>query len=317
MKRKILILFFLLFSLFAYSQADCPAEYVCANQNNETVTAGLTNELNNSNEGCLSSGEASASHWYRICALTAGSITFTISPSGSNNDYDFAMWNGSNCPPTTAPIRCSYALSQAGNGGDNTGVSTLANAPQTDNSEGAGGNQWTQNVTATAGQCFIICINNFGPGSNTFDLTFGGTASLNCVVLPIELVSFYGKQEGFHNRISWSTITEKNNAFFNIEKSMDGISFYELKRVQGSENSNAILHYSTYDDSPVIGENYYRLKQIDLTGEFSYSKIIVVSYNVSNSKPNRITNYLGQDVNDEYQGVKLYHYPNGVVRKVL
>ncbi len=276
---KTLILSILVaFSTLIYSQADCPAQFVCSSLTNATVTVGSINELNGSNRGCLTSNEASASHWYRICALTAGTIQFTIAPNGSNNDYDFAVWSGSNCPPTTAPIRCSYALSSPGPGGDNTGVNSINNAPQTDNSEGVFGNQWVQDIIATPGQCFIICVNNYGTGSNIFNLTFGGTATLDCLALPIELLSFSCESKENGVELNWSTATETNNDYFILERSYNGVNFERISIIEGMGTTSIQHDYSYTDLYPYEGVTYYRLSQVDFDGHREYFNIVSCTF---------------------------------------
>lgn len=317
--KKILLLFCVILSLVGYAQnGDCPAEFVCTNQSGESVNNGSTNELNASNRGCLTSNEASASHWYRVCFSTPGTFQFTISPSGNNNDYDFAVWNGSNCPPTAAPIRCSYAISSAGPGADNTGVNSLNNAPQTDNSEGAFGNQWVQDITVIAGQCLIICVNNYGTGSNNYDLTFGGTAVMDCMILPIELLSFSGVKVENSNELKWTCASEINNDFFTIERSSDGILYTEIGVVDGAGTSSSITNYTFYDHNPPKTINYYRLKQTDFNGQTEYFEPIVIDNTLDvNLKPIKIINMLGQEVSDEYEGLRFIYYSDGtVVKKV-
>jgi hypothetical protein len=278
---------------------DCPAQYMCIG-GNFTAVVDVTDELNGTNQGCLSANEGTTSYWVRICALTAGTIQFTISPSGNNNDYDWAVYNGSNCPPTAAPIRCSFAISAAGPGGDNTGVNSINNAPQTDNSEGVFGNQWTQDINTAAGNCYIISINNYGPGSNNFGLTFGGTAILDCGPLPISLLIFEGFYENNVVLLDWSTTSETNNSHFIIEKIENDFGIKEIGRVEGSGNSNTVKQYNFIDLHPSKGINYYRLIQYDINGNsetYNWISILVPEDNDKCCK--EYFDLLGKPVNFE------------------
>ena len=76
--------------------------------------------------------------------------------------------------------------------------------------------------------------------------------------------------------LRWVTISEINNDFFTIERSNDGRMFYEIGIVQGVGNSNIQNNYLLEDNNPLSGLSYYRLKQTDYDGQYSYSKIIVV-----------------------------------------
>lgn len=94
--------------------------------------------------------------------------------------------------------------------------------------------------------------------------------------LPIELLFFKGKDEGLHNLLEWETATERDNDYFTLERSADGTNFTFLAEVDGAGNSNSILDYHSYDFNPFTGVTYYRLKQTDFNGEFTYSNIIAL-----------------------------------------
>ncbi|MBN4061994.1 hypothetical protein JYU20_02225 [Bacteroidales bacterium AH-315-I05] len=94
--------------------------------------------------------------------------------------------------------------------------------------------------------------------------------------LPIELLSFSGKVEERKIRLDWTTISEINNDYFIIERSADGINYDGLTQVLGAGNSNATLHYTTYDENPLPDLSYYRLKQVDFDGSFNYSQVVLV-----------------------------------------
>lgn len=303
-----IILILLLIPQYIYSQVgDCPADFVCTG-GNFTAATDVIDELNSSNNGCLAVNEGTTSYWYQICTSTAGTIQFTISPSGANNDYDWAVWNGSNCPPTTMPIRCSFAISMAGAGGDNTGVNSANNAPQTDNSEGAGGNQWTQDIVATAGQCYTICINNYGTGSDNFSLTFGGTATLSCTPLPIELYKFECESTTKGINLEWTTISETDNQEFQIWRSIDGIDYSRIATVPGKGTTNITQFYKYSDFKPFSGVNYYKLVQKDYQGKESVLNVKYCYYEVIDPNSVKYYNMVGQIV--DFQ-----HSPNGVYIK--
>tara|TARA_Y100000589_G_scaffold147205_1_gene140793 strand:- start:27640 stop:28833 length:1194 start_codon:yes stop_codon:yes gene_type:complete len=108
----------------------------------------------------------------------------------------------------------------------------------------------------------------------------GGTGCL--AALPINLLSFNAKQEGNNVKVYWKTATEINNNFFTIERSKDAISFEEIGEVKGAGNSHRILNYKFYDDSSIYGITYYRLKQTDFDGKYSYSQTIVADFKQDN-----------------------------------
>ena len=96
--------------------------------------------------------------------------------------------------------------------------------------------------------------------------------------LPIQLINFNAIVNIDKVDLNWTTASEINNNYFTIEKALDGISFKALTRVKGAGNSNQLLHYLSVDSSPYQGVSYYRLKQTDFDGNFTYSKTIAVNY---------------------------------------
>ncbi|MEM6722751.1 MAG: T9SS type A sorting domain-containing protein [Bacteroidota bacterium] len=123
-------------------------------------------------------------------------------------------------------------------------------------------------TTATVADCFSE------PGMQLIDDLF------TCdVPLPIELLDFRAEaQADFTTLLQWQTALEINNDFFTVERAFDGINFIEIARISGRGNSQEIHFYKTVDDRPRVGINYYRLKQTDFDGSFSFSEIRSVSF---------------------------------------
>lgn len=266
-----------------------------------------TQELNAGNQGCMSTEHQSS--WYIFNVVSSGTLALNITTAV---DYDFAIWGPNvSCGALGAPVRCSWAA-----GGGNTGLGNGA----TDVTEGAGGDRWVQTLNITAGQTYIMLIDNFTANSTTFtlDWTMTGGASLNCTLLPIELISFEGYSVKNYNILKWVTATEINNDYFTLEKSSNGLNWDIVTKLKGAGNSTSSLsyEYKDYDVSTQI--NYYRLKQTDYNGVYKYHNIITIdNTETSKSKIVKITNLLGQDVEESYDGVKIYQYSNGKCTKVI
>ena len=94
--------------------------------------------------------------------------------------------------------------------------------------------------------------------------------------LPIELLSFTGKKSAYGNLLEWTTATELNNDYFTLEKSRTGMNFEPVAIVDGAGTSLSVHHYNHVDDQIKPGLNYYRLKQTDYDGAFTYSPIITI-----------------------------------------
>jgi hypothetical protein len=98
--------------------------------------------------------------------------------------------------------------------------------------------------------------------------------------LPIELLNFNAKATNENTvQINWQTASEINNDYFTIEKSKDGLNWKKLIDIDGAGNSSALLSYESIDRFLLMGISYYRLKQTDFDGQFSYSQIRSVQIN--------------------------------------
>ncbi len=96
--------------------------------------------------------------------------------------------------------------------------------------------------------------------------------------LPVELISFNGINLGNKNELKWTTAAETDNDYFVIQRSADGNNFESLKEIPGAGNSTSRVDYSFIDTNPFEGINYYRLKQVDFSGNYRYSEIITLKY---------------------------------------
>lgn len=270
-------------------QQDCyGAVTICGNQSipGNSLGSGNYNDANQGlgNLGCLnnygSTDDGSAEHqssWYFFSPSVSGTIGMTIAPNTATSDYDWAIWgpySTISCPPTGLPLRCS-AAAPGNSAGGQTGLGNGA----TDTEEGSSGNGWVAPITVTAGQKYILFLDNWNTTSTPFNISWqlSGGASLACATLPIELTSFTGNSNKGFNSITWITASENNNDYFLLERSIDGVNWREITKINGAGNSLINKHY-LYDDYSFINNtiNYYRLKQIDFSGEFEYSNIISI-----------------------------------------
>jgi large repetitive protein len=185
LKQNILYFFTTICLLFlqfnTQAQQNCfNAIAVCQNsytQSAANLGVGSLNELNTSNQGCLTNGEVNST-WYIINTTTAGNLVFTITPTVATADYDFAIWDitdtscaaiGNGLPP----IRCNYASLANSSAGGLTGLSTAAGA----NSYGAAGPSFSNSIAATGGQTFAILINNSLANTNGYTIDFSGSTA--------------------------------------------------------------------------------------------------------------------------------------------
>jgi zinc metalloprotease ZmpB len=100
---------------------------------------------------------------------------------------------------------------------------------------------------------------------------------------PVELVRFQAKRASDDVLLTWTTTNEQQNDFFTIEKSSDGRNFELLGVKKGAGTTQVENNYSMTDFEPLDGTNYYRLKQTDFDGTSTYSQIVSVRFDATNT----------------------------------
>jgi hypothetical protein len=130
--------------------------------------------------------------------------------------------------------------------------------------------------TRTAIQFRVYGYNAEGSGGTwRFDnLVMASTAAL-----PVELTGFKAVTKAATVDLYWQTAQEHNSRSFEVERSSDGQQFESIASVTAAGTSLVPQQYHYTDRNPLSGINYYRLKLMDLDGQFTYSP--VVSANVS------------------------------------
>ena len=136
----------------------------------------------------------------------------------------------------------------------------------------AGSNNSSQHHSAWTALTFDA---NAVSGNSNSDFTVTGTStgfswfgagSGNNNPLPVELVSFSGLcEEGVVN-LTWQTASEFNSSHFDVEKSRDGENWQLLSTVPSAGTSNELITYQSFDKNGTNGNNYYRLRQVDIDG---------------------------------------------------
>ncbi|MEO9806479.1 MAG: LamG-like jellyroll fold domain-containing protein [Reichenbachiella sp.] len=153
-------------------------------------------------------------------------------------------------------------------------------------------------TSAGSSQVFAPTIAAYGSSGYTIEVSVGsfseflpGTDSEDSnSSLPVDLLYFTAEVESEGVNLSWATASEINNDYFTIERSRDGKHFETIEEIYGAGNSNETIVYESVDYSPFSGQSYYRLKQTDFDGTFSYSEIVMIERQ-SHTEPFGISYY--------------------------
>jgi hypothetical protein len=148
----------------------------------------------------------------------------------------------------------------------------------------------------------------------------GSTTYSNFSVLSVSFISasFKGRLSDKTVLLNWATSSENNNAYFEVQRSADGISFQSIGQVPGNFTTSIEHQYSFTDNNPKSGTNYYKLKQVDIDGNFTFGNTISVKYNAVNNfsiSPNPATNNLivTHPVGDQHSSIRLVQAEGKVV----
>ncbi|HET9278401.1 MAG TPA: T9SS type A sorting domain-containing protein, partial [Flavitalea sp.] len=125
----------------------------------------------------------------------------------------------------------------------------------------------------------------------TFNTGFSGFgAGIAGAALPITLLDFVGQIKQRNIVLDWKTSFESNSSGFDIERSYDGNNFTKIGFLKAAGNSSVVRSYTFTDREITQINNYYRLRQIDLDGKFTYSKVIVIKNPLSAQMPFTVLN---------------------------
>jgi hypothetical protein len=225
------------------------------------------------------------------------------------------------------PTSANAGDDQINNGSCSTNSITLsANAPST----GTGAWSVISGIGGTFGSATSNTSTFTGSYNTSYTLrwatTMGACTSTDeklvkicnsVVALPIELVAFSVIKSGENNLLKWTTASEKNNDYFTIEKTKDGIQFDVIGIQSGAGNSIETNNYSFTDSDVYNIINYYRLKQTDYDGKCIYSDLISMDNSIKNKEIKSIRNLLGQEVQINYHGIVIIFYQDGTSIKII
>ena len=127
--------------------------------------------------------------------------------------------------------------------------------------------------------------------------------------IPVELVDFKAQKANSSVKLIWSTATELNNAYYEIERSENGKSFEKIGEISGYGNSQVARSYSFIDEKPSNTVNYYRLRQVDFDGKATVSKTVSVDFGKNTTAkiyPSVVKENLNIDFNTNLGSTELF-----------
>lgn len=139
-------------------------------------------------------------------------------------------------------------------------------------------------------------------GNLNGDINTMAVASVN-TPLPVSWLSFSGKLNSNGVLLQWVTASELNSSHFDVERSGNGTNFAKISSVQAAGHSTTKKAYEYLDATPLPKQSWYRLKQVDLDGKYSYSSILPISRDAKiSSYPNPISNQLQLQLSQDWKG---------------
>ncbi|MES2588895.1 MAG: T9SS type A sorting domain-containing protein [Bacteroidota bacterium] len=236
--------------------------------------------------GCMYTFNATTGQVYRYTGSGNATLVTTLAGwdhgAGPGGAYDIV-----------ADVNCNFYVINTENpsGGANyqaligyspTGVQlsscTLTNMPSTIGGVGfaiTGSTVVVANInglydgTAAAGNVTFTTANAGNQGWLNDMATCPISANGPCIIpLPMELIDFSANLNTQKTvDLTWETISERDNDYFTVDKSTDGVNWSFLKTVDGSGTTTELKNYNVTDEHPSFGINYYRLRQTDFDGE--------------------------------------------------
>ncbi len=120
-----------------------------------------------------------------------------------------------------------------------------------------------------------------GLGNNANSNTF---TQMDCgTVLPVTWLAFTACKQGNTSILKWQTTSEQNTAYFAVERSSSAGTFERIGTVQAGGNTNATRSYSFLDAAPRKTANFYRIKQVDADGKFTYTSVRLLNFDEATS----------------------------------
>lgn len=161
--------------------------------------------------------------------------------------------------------------------------------------------------TGSAGTIVSNTVSSFSP------FAIGSSAAAT----PLSLLHFAAAAQGDQVLVDWKTAAETEKAQYKVERSKDGNSWEQVALIEGRNPGNTPQEYQCIDSKPYAGKSYYRLQQLEISGNTYYSPTAVVFRNNNKAEdiviyPNPTGNMLYVRGNATVHTIEIYN-SNGVL----
>jgi len=205
-----------------------------------------------------------------------GSVVLSLSINGSTVFDPIVTVKG---PSVSTPGTGRPAIWTYNNTSASTSLNTplLTTAPEATGSSTSGGGPGIVSVTLPAGITQVRMRITLTANSNSALLIDNVTVN-SFAPLPVELTRFTAEAQEKSVALHWTTASEKNSDYFEVQRSTDAKTFAAIGKLQGEGNTSSMSNYLFTDRHPVAGLAYYRLRQVDLDGTESFSPVASVQW---------------------------------------
>lgn len=225
-----------------FTVAAPPVNDPCANAiniSNQVNTPGTTLAATQSmpSGSCAASTLVANDVWYYFTTTSAGNVTVTA--TNTSGDVVLEVLSG-----------------------------TCGSLTQLDCQDGPATGTEVATLTNLAAGTYYVRVYGFLSSETSFTVQVTGAP------LKIKLTEIAATNAGARNRINWNTASEMRGDYFELERSSDGNHFMKIASINAKGEASS---YTYWDEYPVSGTNYYRLKLMSATGEIGYSKVVTAN----------------------------------------
>lgn len=261
----------------------------------------------NNTNGKATVMQYNGSSWVSVgpaIGFSTGTATYTSIAFASDGTLYVAYEDASNNKTTVKKFLGGAWVSVGSSTGISTGIASNINikiatdgAPYVSYQDAANNNKFTVQKFSSGSWAVVGTGANSEGSAGTLSLALSNTGTPYVAYsdgyawakyfttggnpVPVTLTYFTAVKQNNETKLSWQTASEANSSYFIVEHSVNGTDFSAIGKVNAAGNSSYIINYSFLHTSPVKGNNYYRLKQVDLDGKINIYPVRLVHFGSS------------------------------------